>query len=383
MSQQLTRTTTLRGHHRVWQILRPQGELAALGRLKAARPRLGVHRFDPRCFRNEEDLLIELALLGFDRVPPVYRLSSSEHGDPADIRVHGYIEGTVLSALRPKGTSLARVHLRQLASLFGQMAAVPPSALTLVHSCPPGKRPRTSAEFLHSLLRFTRTRVWHTHRPQFGSLFASLGIDPGVLAPDGPLGRAAGRLTDRPFCLLHGDLHRDNLIVGEDDGSLWTIDWELALLGDPVYDLATHLHLMGYPRAQEHAMVVRWAGAMETARPGAADGLVKDLPRYLAYKRVQSVFTDVIRQGMAVREAPAELLPEQLERAGHTVAAVLRNAAGPLGLRRPPGHRVVEGIYAGYAAAARQAGTAPAAGPASQPAAEAPQTPSLATGFLD
>lgn len=52
-------------------------------------------------------------------------------------------------------------------------------------------------------------------------------------------------LTDRPRKLLHGDLHSKNFVVDR-SGHLWTIDWELALVGDPLYDLATHLHLMGY-----------------------------------------------------------------------------------------------------------------------------------------
>lgn len=370
-TRRMPRTTTGRGNHRVWLILSPRDGLSALGRLKAARPGPGVHRFDPRCFGSEEDLLVELALLGVDRIPSVHRLgpvlgssleqeagpegfaATTAEAVPGDTRYLGYIEGEALSAPHPPGTPLSREHLRQLTELFGRLASLSPSALELVHSCPPGRRPRTSGEFLHGLIRFTRTRVWAVHRPEFRDLFAALGVDPGVLAPDGPLGRAADRLTDRPFCLLHGDLHRDNLIVAEDDGALWTIDWELALLGDPLYDLATHLHLMGYPPGQERAMVMRWAGAVEYARPGAAAGMVRDLPRYLAYKRVQSVFTDIIRQGMAVWAAPPRARPGHLDRAGRTVSAVLHQAAAILGLSRAPSPSAVEAAYAALARDAR------------------------------
>ncbi|MEO3753467.1 aminoglycoside phosphotransferase family protein [Streptomyces sp. B6B3] len=343
MSQLRTRTTTaptLRGNHRVWHILRPTGDLAALGPLKAGRPRSGVHRFDPRCFDSEEDLLVELALLGVDRIPPVYRLGTE------DLLVHGYIEGEVLSALRPPGAPLSDLHLDQLVERFGGLATIPPSALELVHSCPRPGRPRHGGEFMHGLVRFTRRHVYAVHRPELHRLFAALRIDPGVLAADGVLARAADRLTDRPFCLLHGDLHRDNLIVAQTDGALWTIDWELAMLGDPVYDLATHLHLMRYPRAQEFRMVTRWAEMMDQRLPGAARGLDRDLPRYLAYKRVQSVFTDVIRQGFEVRRTPPARLPEQLARTARVVCSVLRAAAEPLGLGRMPSPRSVERAYA-------------------------------------
>ena len=37
-------------------------------------------------------------------------------------------------------------------------------------------------------------------------------------------------------------------------GRTYFLDWELALWGDPVYDLAVHLHKMGYS-PQEYAAV--------------------------------------------------------------------------------------------------------------------------------
>ncbi|MGP4110001.1 phosphotransferase family protein [Streptomyces sp. 4N509B] len=332
--------TTLHGNHRIWNILRPSGELASMGPLKAGRARPGVHRFDPRCFESEEDLLVELALLGVARIPQVHRIG------PADLLVHGYIEGETLAAHRPPGTPLTSRQLRQLMDRFAGLAAIPPASLELVHGCPADARPHGSREFLRGLIRFTRRHVYAVHRPELHGLFGRLGLHAGVLAEDGPLARAANRLTHRPFCLLHGDLHRDNLIVARADGALWTIDWELALLGDPVYDLATHLHLMGYPAAQERRVVERWATAVTGSLPGAADGLEEDLPRYRAYKRVQSVFTDVIRQAHAVRAAaPDEVVP-RLSRAVDVVTTVLRNAGDDLGLDETPSPAVVESAYA-------------------------------------
>ncbi|MDT0343376.1 aminoglycoside phosphotransferase family protein [Streptomyces litchfieldiae] len=353
MSQPLPRST-LRGHHRVWQVLRAEGELAPPGRLKAGLPRPGVHRFDPRCFTNEEDVLVELAQLGMKRIAPVYRLG------PGDMRVHGYIEGEPLSVSRPPGTALSRSEIAQLADLFGQLGTIPPAALERVHACPSFLRPYTSRDFLRGLVRFTRRRVYAVHGPALRGLFHALRVDPAVLAPTGPLVRSAALLADRPFCLLHGDLHRDNLIVAEADGMLWTIDWELALIGDPLYDLATHLHLMRYPPTQEHAVLTRWARVMEGQLPGSTAGLSRDLPRYLAYKRVQSVFTDVIRQAHLVRATPPDELPEQLGRAGELVSAALRGAARTLGLGKVPGPRAVEAVYAAFSAVP----TAPSAVPA-------------------
>ncbi|WP_432745054.1 aminoglycoside phosphotransferase family protein [Streptomyces sp. JH002] len=375
----MTRPTMplLGGHHRVWHVLSPQGQLAGLGRLKAGRPRPGVAHFDPRCFTAEEDVLIELSLLGMEHIPPVHHVG--EDG----LRVHGYIEGETLSRPHPPGTPLPEPYLAQLMDQFGRLAAIPPSALELVHRCPPGRRPRTSRDFLRRLISFTRTRVYAVHRPELHRLFAALRIDgDAVLGPYGVLAREADQLTQRPFSLLHGDLHRDNLIIAESDGALWTIDWELALLGDPVYDLATHLHLMGYPAGWQRGLTHRWSAAVSAALPGAAAGVSKDLPRYLAYKRVQSVFTDVVRQAQIVRHTSAADLPEQLERTAGTVNTVLRRAAKPLGLGRVPSPSAVEAAYAGYAALVRSSGppaAAAGASPAPPSAAGVPAGPAATT----
>lgn len=101
-------------------------------------------------------------------------------------------------------------------------------------------------------------------------------------------------MTPRPFALLHGDLHRRNLVV-DDAWDLWAIDWELARVGDPLYDLATHLHLMQYPRWQAAHMTWRWVRAMKKCLPDAVHGVSEDLPRYLAFKRIQSAYTDLMR----------------------------------------------------------------------------------------
>ncbi|WP_130799418.1 aminoglycoside phosphotransferase family protein [Streptomyces otsuchiensis] len=329
------------GHHRSWQVHRlPAGASRSPGgRVKTGEPHLGVPRFDPRCVLDEDGLLRELARRGVPRVPRAHQAAPG-------LQTHDYIEGHALSALRPPGTWLTGRQLGDIMQLFGHLGSVGPVGLGTLHSCPPFERPRSSNEFLWSLLRFTRTRVYRRHAPLLPGLFAGLGIRPEAVAAGGPLGRAAARLTGRPFCLLHADLHRDNLIVADADSALWTIDWELALIGDPLYDLATHLHLMRYPRAQEGAVINRWAHTMEAVLPGAAAGLDTDLTRYLKYKRVQSAITDAVRNADAVRAAPPERLPEQLAATATEMHHILARAAAPLGLLRVPTAARIERSYA-------------------------------------
>ncbi|CAM5643364.1 hypothetical protein SGRIM128S_09667 [Streptomyces griseomycini] len=54
--------------------------------------------------------------------------------------------------------------------------------------------------------------------------------------------------------------------IVDPQGGLWVIDWELAMIGDPLYDLATHLHLMRLRRGADSDGGGAPVGA---ARPGA------------------------------------------------------------------------------------------------------------------
>ncbi|AXK34508.1 aminoglycoside phosphotransferase family protein [Streptomyces armeniacus] len=335
----------LRGYHREWYVVRSSGELAELGRLKVGEPREGVLWFDRRCFPSEEALLMELAGREVPRIPPVRRIGTD---GPA---IHGFVEGSTLAELAPSGRPVDRHHVDQIMELFRGLAGVRPGDLSLMPAGSEGGdgeapvQDRDSAGFLTGLLRFTREHGYTRRRPEYGRLFDRLGVPAHAFDDASQLGVQAAQLTERPFCLLHGDLHRENFIVDPSDG-LWTIDWELATIGDPLYDLATHLHLMHYPSEQEKEVVARWCGVMEEALPGATAALDPDLDRYLRFKRVQSVCTDVVRHAAAVRDARPARRAEQLGATATSVHRILLRAAEALGLPEVPSPGTVEEIYA-------------------------------------
>ena len=60
----------------------------------------------------------------------------------------------------------------------------------------------------------------------------------------------ASSLLPRNFTLCHCDIHRHNVIITPND-SLYFIDWELAMIGDPLYDIAVHLQKTRYTAEQE------------------------------------------------------------------------------------------------------------------------------------
>ncbi|MEU7318105.1 phosphotransferase [Streptomyces sp. NPDC007083] len=354
----------LAGYHREWYVVRPRGELTRLGRVKIGEPREDALWFDRRYFASEDEVLLDLARLGVPRVPPVHRVRQS------GTVFHGFIEGRTLASLTPRGRPVAPGHLRQIIERFASLSRLRPGDLhaRLLRDAP-GRAPErgaappgpaadegpgpggSSAHFLRELLAFTREHAHRARLQQFGPLFARLGIPPDVLGPHSRLAAEAARLTDRPPCLLHGDLHRANFIVDPAD-ALWTIDWELAAFGDPLYDLATHLYLMDYPPRQRSQVIDQWRQAVTAVLPGADAGLADDLPRYLAYKRAQSVFADVVRQAVAVGAAHGT--PAQADRLGRTaklVHDILARAAEPLELTDVPSPGAIELAYADLCAA--------------------------------
>ncbi|MGH3116840.1 MAG: phosphotransferase [Streptomyces sp.] len=349
--QQAARTGTvdgpLRGYHREWYVVQPSGELADLGRVKVGEPRENVLWFDRRCFPAEEQLLLRLSDLGMPGVPPVRSFETLR------LVVHGFVEGQTLSERSPAGMTVEKPHLAQIMAIFGELARVRPSTVTSwgIHDRTDDVREGDSRAFLQSLIRFTHEHVYTKRRPEFGQLFDQLGIPATALEPHSWLMAEAGHVSARPFCLLHGDLHRANFIVDPTD-RIWTIDWELAALGDPLYDLATHLHLMCYPPGQEREVTEQWCTTMLEALPGAVSGLERDLPRYLAYKRAQSVYTDVVRHAIAVRNcATPDQRANQLYRTAKALEHVLTRAEQCLRLRTVPDPWAIESAYANFCSA--------------------------------
>ncbi|MFG1810955.1 phosphotransferase family protein [Streptomyces sp. NPDC049040] len=315
-------------HHQTFAVrLDPGSPLAReFNWLKLREPRPGVFWYDMRYFPSE-DLLMRRLQGRLPRVPRVVRYPARD----GVLTFAEFIEGVTLDRLPAAAVRVPDRLLRQVEELFAAMAAVDTGPLIPEGradcDCPAGAAPpgdRDAAGFLHELLHFTVVHIYLPHRKRLGGLFEDLGVSDGTLTglPD----RAPG-LTAREPRLLHGDLHRRNLVVDR-WGALWTIDWELALIGDPLYDLATHLHLMDYLPDQELDMVRRWRRAVGEA---AARGLEADLPHYRDFKRVQSVCTDVIRGAARLAEAPGRA---QLRRAATAVHRALVAAREPLGMEK-------------------------------------------------
>jgi hypothetical protein len=134
-------------------------------------------------------------------------------------------------------------------------------------------------------------QIHSTYRNQYAPQFQAFGF------PADPLQvveAAWPSLTRRPLVCVHSDIHRKNMIIK--DGESYFLDWELALWGHPVYDLAVHLHKMGYTSAERNHVLQLWQAALSREY---IEGWEYDLDTYLAHEQIKSAIVDTVRYSQA------------------------------------------------------------------------------------
>ncbi|WP_394854456.1 phosphotransferase [Streptomyces albogriseolus] len=97
-------------------------------------------------------------------------------------------------------------------------------------------------------------------------------------------------VSHRESSLLHGDLNPWNLV--RRDGGLSIIDWEMALIGDPLYDLVRHLHLTPTRPEIRDRMFRRWERKLP---PACTRDWQKDWQVYRCLEVVRSAYIDLDR----------------------------------------------------------------------------------------
>ncbi len=131
--------------------------------------------------------------------------------------------------------------------------------------------------------------------------------------------------TPRRAVLLHGDLNPWNLIRQADGTGLTLIDWEMAIVGDPLYDLVRHIHLTPTLPDIRERLLARWSRLLpEDCTKGWRD----DWRVYRWIETVRSAYVDLDRlvTGDAL-DAP------NVRRAVDTYAMTLKSATAVLGLK--------------------------------------------------
>lgn len=209
-------------------------------------------------------------------------------------QIHEFVPGRTLDEMAPKGHDVPSGCLGQLAEFFAELSDVPETELPELPAGWP--KPGDTQHFAAKLMEVTeavRRRYETTHR----ELWAKLAI------PADPLSALDWRsLEPRAFSLIHCDVHRKNLIWRPDD-RLVVLDWELALWGDPVYDIAVHLHKMGYSADEEADILERWLAGRSEDRAQ----LVRDVETYRRHETLKSAIVDSVRyQDLILGGAPPD-----------------------------------------------------------------------------
>jgi aminoglycoside phosphotransferase (APT) family kinase protein len=124
--------------------------------------------------------------------------------------------------------------------------------------------------------------------PATRDLMRELGLPNG-----GRLGEILGRhtLVPRRPVLLHGDLNPWNLVRRE-SGGLTLIDWEMAMVGDPLYDLVRHIHLTPTRPEIRERLFSRWARLLPE---DCTKGWREDWRVYRWMEVVRSAYVDLDR----------------------------------------------------------------------------------------
>ncbi len=204
--------------------------------------------------------------------------------DQPQFQILEFIDGKLLDTVAPRGVPVPGHLIGDVGEIFSQLCAIPRTRIPPLPADWPANG--KTGDFARQLSAITEG-VYQRFLPGFGNLFNSLGI------PSDPLALVLTRWTTlhpRPFRLVHTDLHRKNMILSR--GRTYFLDWELALWGDPIYDLAVHLHKMGYSPSEYEAAKATWLASVP---PEAAENWEPDLDTYLTHERVKSAIVDTVR----------------------------------------------------------------------------------------
>ncbi|MEU6440498.1 aminoglycoside phosphotransferase family protein [Streptomyces sp. NPDC047046] len=217
------------------------------------------------------------------RVPRVLALGRDADGS---FSLHTY-EGPLPAPSRVTPDRLTPRHpvnglrVREADALVDQLAAL--TRVDCAHLEPAAGRPEFFAWLRAELVRL----VASLPAPVLARATAS-GL-PGPAALEELL--APLTVTPRTPGLLHGDLNPWNIVRLPGD-ELALIDWELALAGDPLYELIRHLHLAPARPSLRARMLHRWSRVLP---PDRTAGWERDAPVYAHLERLRSAYLDLDR----------------------------------------------------------------------------------------
>ncbi len=260
----------------------------------AKRPRSSAHHVDLRTW-PECAVLLAIGNRGI-RAPSVL---SSDGVDGAF--VIEWLPGLTVEDHWPRGTPLPPGAVEDLAMLLAQVTSVPLSALP---DLPAGRPTGDDAPGFFALLVEHTTGLLRGCPPEHDERLRAFGVDEEALQE---VIDAGAHISPRLLSLCHGDLNRRNFL--RHGGQTWVLDWELATLGDPAWDVAVLRHRGGL--CPKDARMLRTHLAAVHPHPPAEESVVA----YLRLEQFRSLLVDSVRyraRGLTAETAERHRLAERL-----------------------------------------------------------------------
>jgi aminoglycoside phosphotransferase (APT) family kinase protein len=266
-----------------------------------------------QCFNDETEVLRALEGSPVVRAPKVLALGTSAPSD--DFAIHSY-EGDPSG--RPEHP-VDGLRLSEADNLVDQLAA-------LADVGTDGLMPLPAEGGFHRWLNDRLVEIVEGLPKESQRLATVLGLPTARRLKEILDDRFHG--TDRTPVLLHGDLNPWNLVRCTVPGQLAVIDWEMAVCGDPLYDLVRHLHLTPHTPEIRRRMTTRWVRLLGARDPRYVHGWQRDAHTYRWIEIVRSAYVDLDRLVTG-----ASLDAPNVRRAVDSYAMTLRAATAALGLR--------------------------------------------------
>ncbi len=213
--------------------------------------------------------------------------------DPA-FQVHSIVPGQPLSATLPAAGPVPAVVTSAVSSLLRSLSEVAVD----IRPAPLADQPwadvpdADSCAFTNALVTWL-SGIYTCASDAAHGFLAEIGIwnDPFVTV------KKHFRPSSRPLRLCHGDLGRPSIMI-DTEGLVSFIGWELAVWGDPLWDIAAHLHRMRYPLSQ--AKFVRQELLAGCRGFSGLNSQYDELRTFLYIERCRSLVFDAIRDLEAI-----------------------------------------------------------------------------------
>ncbi|MFF7136656.1 MULTISPECIES: aminoglycoside phosphotransferase family protein [unclassified Streptomyces] len=278
------------------------------------RRKVGAGDLRERRFLNEHAVLraIEDSHVAV-HAPRVLALGTSELGDEFTIHSFEGASGEIRPPDHPEGGLLPH----EADDLVNQL-----NALTRVDCAKLRTDSRVPFTGFHEQLCEELIRMVSVLPKETLQLAGQLGLPTSISRLRQILGRH--RVASRRAVLLHGDLNPWNMIRREDGTGLILIDWEMAVVGDPLYDLVRHIHLTPTLPEIRNRLFDRWSQLLPE---DCTRGWRRDWRVYRWIETVRSAYVDLDR--LVTRDS---LEAPNVSRAVDTYAMTLTAATATLGL---------------------------------------------------